>query len=147
MFHKNLAWVATVFACFLVLSCSNEQKFDVLDSDPVALLVDDRTVFINYWAVWCGPCIEEMPVLAEFRTQNIERVEVYGVNFDNPTPDQLRADIAKLKVEIPNLLNDPAPALGIITPQVLPSTLVIKDGEVVDVLIGLQTHNSLLEAI
>lgn len=144
---KTLARLAVVAACLAILSCANEEKFAVLDSEPVALLADDRTIFINYWAVWCGPCIEEMPLLAEFREQNLDKVEVYGVNFDNPTPEQLRSDIEKLDVQIPNFLEDPAPFLGVITPQVLPSTLVVRKGELVDVLIGLQTLESLAAAL
>ena len=23
----------------------------------------DKTVFINFWATWCGPCIQEMPTI------------------------------------------------------------------------------------
>ena len=144
---KTLARLAVVSVCLAILSCANEEKFAVLDSEPVTLLADDRTIFINYWAVWCGPCIEEMPVLAEFREQNSDKVEVYGVNFDNPTPEQLRSDIEKLNVQIPNLLEDPAPAFGVITPQILPSTLVVRKGKLIDVLIGLQTLESLAAAL
>jgi len=144
---KNIVRMALAAVCALSLSCTNEEKFTVLDSEDAALLHDERTIFINYWAVWCGPCIEEMPVLAEFREQHLEHVEVYGVNFDNPTLDQLRADVERLDVRIPNLVEDPAQRLGVPTPQVLPSTLIVKGGEVVDVLLGLQTLQSLEAAL
>ncbi|MBK8293053.1 MAG: redoxin family protein [Flammeovirgaceae bacterium] len=32
-----------------------------------------KTVFINFWATWCGPCLQEMPTIelamAEFKDQ------------------------------------------------------------------------------
>lgn len=160
--HKICVRMALVAACVLAVSCAPEEQareeqnheqqtraeqFAVLDSDDVALLDDERTIYINYWAVWCAPCIEEMPVLAEFREQNLEQVEVYGMNFDSPTLEQLRSDVERLDVRIPNLIEDPAPRLGVPTPQVLPSTFVVKDGEVVDILLGLQTLETLKAAI
>ena len=134
--------------CFFALSsCKGQQQFAVLDSESVDLLTDSRTLYINYWAVWCAPCIEEMPVLAEFRQQNIDRVEVYGVNFDTSTSEQLRADVKKLNVEIPILLDDPAELFGEDRPQALPTTWVVRDGLVVMVLTGPQTMESLLATL
>jgi thiol-disulfide isomerase/thioredoxin len=37
---------------------------------PFALPPKGRTVVINYWASWCGPCLQEMPMLREFALQN-----------------------------------------------------------------------------
>lgn len=128
-------------------ACSQDQKFAILDGEPVAILSDKRTVFINYWAVWCAPCLEEMPILAAFREQHSDIAEVYAVNYDNPTSEQLREDVSKLNVRLPSLLEDPAQALGAERPQVLPTTLVVKDGLIVQVLIGPQTTESLFKAL
>lgn len=44
-----------------------------------------RPVLINYWASWCGPCVEEMPLLDRFAAaQGIEGVQVLGVALDDP---------------------------------------------------------------
>ena len=37
---------------------------------PYRLPTPGRTVMINYWASWCGPCLEEMPILREFVSRN-----------------------------------------------------------------------------
>ncbi len=47
-----------------------------------------KTVFINFWATWCKPCIQEMPTLAiaqeKFKNENI--VFLYASNEE---PEQI----------------------------------------------------------
>jgi len=58
---------------FAVLGCAgkndreiNKVKLKELDGTPVDLSeYDGKTVFINFWATWCKPCIQEMPTIAE----------------------------------------------------------------------------------
>lgn len=39
-----------------------------------------KTVVLNFWASWCGPCVEEMPVLDRFaRSRSAEGFVVIGV--------------------------------------------------------------------
>jgi len=37
---------------------------------PMRLPIAGRPVLINYWASWCGPCLQEMPMLANFAKRN-----------------------------------------------------------------------------
>lgn len=42
-----------------------------------------RPALVNVWATWCGPCIHEMPMLADFaRAQADDGVQVVGVALD-----------------------------------------------------------------
>ncbi len=130
--------------CALALAgCSNEARFGVVLGDPADILNEKRLVLINYWATWCVPCIEEMPELARFRERNHDSVEIYAVNFDNPEIEELRRQIQKFGVGIPSLMNDPSRVLGYSRPNVLPTTVVVREGEVVDVLVGQQTYETL----
>jgi thiol-disulfide isomerase/thioredoxin len=67
---KQISWV--VIFCIPLFNCSGNQseldKIDLqtLDGNPINM--DDfknKTVFINFWATWCKPCIQEMPTIAK----------------------------------------------------------------------------------
>lgn len=47
------------------------------------LAADGRPRLLNYWASWCGPCIEEMPLLDAWAAeQGPNGVEVIGIALD-----------------------------------------------------------------
>src|SRR3984893_12000480 len=48
-----------------------------------------RTVLVNLWATWCGPCRKEMPALAGLQTRlGGPNFEVVAVNIDTRDPDK-----------------------------------------------------------
>ncbi len=135
-----------VMAFSLIAACSNMEQgdgFALLGGGKADVLGDERVVFINYWAVWCGPCIAEMPELAEFSRAFAERAVVYAVNFDGVSEQKLQSDIDTLGVEIPAIILDPQPELGFERPQVLPTTYVFQGGELRETLVGPQTLESM----
>jgi thiol-disulfide isomerase/thioredoxin len=38
-----------------------------------------QVVILNFWATWCGPCVEEMPMLTRFQNQHPEIIFI-GIN-------------------------------------------------------------------
>lgn len=109
---------------------------------------DGRVTFINYWAEWCHPCREEIPVLNRFNEKYRETARVLGVNFDGLTGAELLAVEQRMDVAFPTLAEDPGPALGVPRPTGLPVTLVVDgSGEVVARLEGEQTMASLESAL
>ena len=56
-------------------------KLETLDGEPLSLEdVKGKKVIVNFWATWCEPCREEMPVFEEYDAQN-EDVVVVAVNM------------------------------------------------------------------
>ncbi len=109
---------------------------------------NERWAVINYWAVWCAPCREEIPELNELARKHADSVRVFGVNFDGAQGDKLNTAIEELGIEFPVLEKDPQPELGIARPQALPVTVLIKpDGTVAEVLLGPQTTVGLWQKI
>jgi thiol-disulfide isomerase/thioredoxin len=61
-----------------------------------------RARVINFWASWCGPCIEEMPLLDDFAQRRAQHgIEVIGIALDERAAveaflDQIRARYPQL---------------------------------------------------
>jgi thiol-disulfide isomerase/thioredoxin len=42
-----------------------------------------KVVVVNFWATWCAPCKEEMPMLVKLQKRYPERVAVIGISIDD----------------------------------------------------------------
>jgi peroxiredoxin len=64
---------------------------------------DGNVVLVNFWATWCQPCREEMPMLAELHSEFRESgFEVVGIALDEV--DQARSFAAELGIDYPILV-------------------------------------------
>ncbi len=110
---------------------------------------EGRWLLINYWAEWCAPCRKEIPELNELHAERARTgVAVVGVNYDGVSGTDLTTLIDEMGIEFPVLAADPRLRWAQDPPPVLPTTLVIDPrGELHDVLVGPQTHESLLGSI
>ena len=100
-------------------------------------------VFINYWATWCKPCIQEIPELNRLGEQYPD-ITVLGVNYDGVSGAELAQQVQELDIAFAILDEDPANQLGVTRPVVLPTTLVLDPtGTLSATLVGPQTLESL----
>jgi len=101
--------------------------FKTLDGEDVPLIDSDlesKVLFLNLWATWCLPCLEEMPAMAslyqEFSDQGLAMVAV-----SNEDPEVVRKFLEKHSYPFTILL-DPE---DILTPRfkvvALPTTLIV----------------------
>jgi thiol-disulfide isomerase/thioredoxin len=59
-----------------------------------------RPLLLNFWATWCPPCVEEMPLLdAFFRQHAPNGWQVLGLAIDQPSA--VRTFLARLPVSFP----------------------------------------------
>ena len=59
-----------------------------------------KTVLLNLWATWCGPCREEMPALnALEKEMGGEDFEVVAVNIDTGSDEKPKAFLAETGVD------------------------------------------------
>jgi thiol-disulfide isomerase/thioredoxin len=65
---------------------------------------------VNLWASWCGPCREEMPVIQQFFEQHGERVQVLGIDYEDPQVESAMDLVGETGVTYP-LLADPQSSL------------------------------------
>src|SRR3546814_4070620 len=90
-----------------------------------------KWVVVNYWATWCGPCLEEMPELSALDAMR-EHVEVIGLAYEEIEPAALTAFLDRHPVVYPVAIIDVYdPPADFATPRGLPTTyLVAPDGTV-----------------
>jgi thiol-disulfide isomerase/thioredoxin len=101
----------------------------------VAKAVAGRTVVLNLWAYWCGPCARELPAMAEYQRRVGSEVTVLTVHQDeNETAALLR--LAELGVHLPTLQDARRRiAAALEVPNVMPATVVLRsDGSVAAIL-------------
>ena len=100
------------------------QGITELNDSNFAAETRSGVVLVDFWAPWCGPCRMQTPILEKLAPQ------VAG-----------KAKIAKLNV-------DEAPATAQqFSIMSIPTLLLMKDGQVVQQMVGVQQANTLLNAI
>ena len=98
------------------------QKQVTDDSFETDVIKADMPVLVDFWAEWCGPCMQIAPALEELATELSEKVTVAKVNIDeNPaTPTKY----------------------GV---RGIPTLMLFKDGQVAATKIGALPKGKLLE--
>ena len=64
---------------------------------------DGKVLVVNFWATWCAPCREEIPLLIDLERRR-PGVRVIGIAVDRA--DAVRAFAEELGIEYPILLDD-----------------------------------------
>lgn len=101
----------------------------------VARALAGRTVVLNLWAYWCGPCADELPAMAEYQRRSGDDILVVTVHQDeNEAAGLLR--LADLGVRLPTLQDGRRRiAAALRVPNVMPATVVLRaDGSVAGIL-------------
>ena len=82
-------------------------------------------VMVNFWATWCGPCRQEMPILDELYSR-YERVgfSLLGVNIDDK-PAKAMNMVSELGVSFPVLFDSRKEVSELYDVDAMPVTLLI----------------------
>lgn len=77
------------------------QRFDAPQGEPVALeRFRGRPLVLNFWATWCPPCVEELPLLNRFyQTHSAQGWQVVGLAIDQPSA--VRTFLQRMPLDFP----------------------------------------------
>ena len=90
-----------------------------------------KVTLVNFWASWCGPCVEEIPALNRLRAKMRGKpFELISINYAE-RPDTIRTFLDMVEVDFPVLLDEDGSYSAKWNVLVYPATFVIaKDGNI-----------------
>ena len=142
--NLTLGLLVTVFAATSLASSGLEGQaapdFALKSSTGENLRLSEYrgdVVMINFWATWCGPCRQEMPLLDELYSR-YQRVgfSLLGVNIDDDAGKAMNM-IAELGVSFPVLFDTRKEVSKLYAVDAMPVTILVdRDGKVRHVHLG-----------
>lgn len=142
-----MKYLSIVCLCLCLVACGSEQFTDSEGRTYTLRDWQDKTIVLNYWAKWCAPCLAEMPTLSNFFEANKDKLIVLGVSYELETSTALQAYAKAHGVTYPLLLRDPGPVFGVSNVRQVPTTYIIRQGKIIQVLYGEQTQEMLAAAV
>jgi len=123
-----------------------------LDGTPRTLAAfRGRILVVNYWATWCAPCREEIPMFVRLQQEFADKnVQFVGIAIDQA--DKVREFAKEIRISYPVLIGG-MDALELSrragnTAGVLPFTVVLgRNGQVANSLIGGLTEQRMREVL
>ncbi len=62
-----------------------------------------KPILLNFWASWCGPCVEEMPALEQIHQDHNKQIQIIGIALDDPTA--VKKAIESMAITFPILID------------------------------------------
>lgn len=92
-----------------------------------AVLKSNKTVLVDFWAAWCGPCLAMAPVLDKLGETLDDTVDIVKVNIEASAENSQLANQYDVR-SIPNMY-------------------IFKDGKVADQIIGMVPEKTLVDSL
>ena len=97
-----------------------------------------KVVFLNIWATWCPPCVEEMPAMEKlYQELKDEGLEILAVSIDESGAETVLPFMKKHKLSFPALIDTKGIVKSLYRTTGVPETFIIdKNGIIIENAIG-----------
>jgi thiol-disulfide isomerase/thioredoxin len=126
---------------------------DLLKLDGTPFRIADyrgKVLILDFWASWCGPCIQSMPRIHQISRQFTDAgVEAVFVNIEE-SEDRVRTLLERLELVPTVALDTEGSFAKQYAVQAIPQTVVIdRDGTILKVFVGAgeKTHQELVQLL
>ena len=78
-----------------------QMRFEQPAGEPIAVAdLRGRPLLVNFWATWCPPCVEELPMIDAFAREHATKgVQVLALAIDQPS--SVRRFLARQSLSLP----------------------------------------------
>lgn len=114
-------------APYILFEFNNKEKIMEIINDSTfenEVLKSDKPVLVDFFATWCGPCRQMLPIVTELSEEMSDKIKIVKMDVDESpkTPETFAI-------------------------QSIPTLIIFKDGKVVDQKTGAMPKSALLEWI
>ena len=96
----------------------------ILNNDNFDETIKEGVTLVDFWAEWCGPCQQMLPILEDFAENQGDTMKVWKVNVDQSP--ELAASFRVMSI---------------------PTLIVFKDWQPVETMVWLKQKSELEEAV
>jgi thioredoxin-like negative regulator of GroEL len=122
------------------------QKISESELDEL-IKADNNKILITFMAAWCGPCIDELPVLKKlYQTYKTQGLKLIGISIDLEGPRAMQPIVDKLKISFPVYWYGES-AVQKFSIFAIPMIFLVKDGQIIEKLPGRRPEKELNKKI
>ncbi|PKQ68691.1 hypothetical protein BZG01_02935 [Labilibaculum manganireducens] len=137
-FRYQLLLLSSLIISIKSVSAQEIKSHNFNELEPILHYQNDTTYVINFWAMWCKPCVEELPEFEDIRkdyTDKKVKVILVSLDFGKNTEDRLLGFLKKKNINAEVVLLDDPDAnswIGKVDKNwdgALPATLIYRKDE------------------
>ena len=70
---------------------------DVTDASfATDVLASEKTIRVDFWAEWCGPCRAVSPILDQIATEHADKLDVVKLNVDDNPETAMKYQVTSI---------------------------------------------------